>query len=561
MDYQIENLGPEKFQEFAHALLAREFPKLQCFPVAQRDGGRDAVAYYQERSHDEFIVFQVKYVRRPQAMEDPHAWLLGVLEGEKDKVKTLIRRGAKEYYLITNVPGTAYPVSGSIDRAHTVIQKATGIPSQCWWREDINRRLDGAWDLKWTYSEVMSGQDVLRYLVESGLTEDRERRTNAIRAFVRDQYNWEANVRFKQVELQNRLLDLFIDVPVTPRELQGERRKRGSLTHHIISRLAHEAPMEGEGAAEQVITETGERLYVRRRSGREDQVLGAATMLLHEDVQKHVQRIVLEGAPGQGKSTITQYVCQVHRMRILQESESLAEVPDNHKKGPLRLPVRIDLRDLATWFTRQDPFQASDSPVVPEHWHKSLESFLAALIRHHAGGTQFGVNDLQAVAKTSALLIVLDGLDEVADIQRRKEVVDEVARGVERLADLCASLQVVVTSRPAAFANSPGMPESTFQYCELGALTRPLINEYAARWLKARKLQGREAADVNRILKEKLDQPHLRDLARNPMQLAILLRACPKCEVLAPESFDHEVDHGNFNERLATLDGPLVLLR
>ena len=40
-----------------------------------------------------------------------------------------------------------------------------------------------------------------------------------------------------------------------------------------------------------------------------------------------------------------------------------------------------------------------------------------------------------------------------------------------------------------------------------------------------------------------------------------ILRACPKCEVLAPESFDHEVDHGNFNERLATLDGPLVLLR
>ena len=41
----------------------------------------------------------------------------------------------------------------------------------------------------------------------------------------------------------------------------------------------------------------------------------------------------------------------------------------------------------------------------------------------------------------------------------------------------------------------------------------------------------------------------------------IEFRACPKCEVLAPESFDHEVDHGNFNERLATLDGPLVLLR
>lgn len=41
--------------------------------------------------------------------------------------------------------------------------------------------------------------------------------------------------------------------------------------------------------------------------------------------------------------------------------------------------------------------------------------------------------------------------------------------------------------------------------------------------MKARRLRDRESADVKRILREKLNQPHLRDLARNPMQLAILL--------------------------------------
>ncbi|NJK72861.1 MAG: hypothetical protein HC786_06465 [Richelia sp. CSU_2_1] len=45
MDYPFENLNSEKFQEFAQALLAKEFPDFQCFPVAQPDGGRDIIAY------------------------------------------------------------------------------------------------------------------------------------------------------------------------------------------------------------------------------------------------------------------------------------------------------------------------------------------------------------------------------------------------------------------------------------------------------------------------------------------------------------------------------------
>ena len=80
-----------------------------------------------------------------------------------------------------------------------------------------------------------------------------------------------------------------------------------------------------------------------------------------------------------------------------------------------------------------------------------------------------------------------------------------------------------MTSRPAAFANSPGLRETDYPYFHLESLTRNAIEEYAEKWMKARKLPGRESAEFRRTLKEKLDQPHLRDLARNPMQLAILL--------------------------------------
>jgi len=49
------------------------------------------------------------------------------------------------------------------------------------------------------------------------------------------------------------------------------------------------------------------------------------------------------------------------------------------------------------------------------------------------------------------------------------------------------------------------------------------INEYASKWMTARYLTSQEKTELSEVLRQKLDQPHMRDLARNPMQLAILL--------------------------------------
>jgi hypothetical protein len=505
MDYQLENLGDERFQEVCQALLARAYPETQCFPVGQRDAGRDAVVFLSRNAPDEFAVYQVKYVRKPLAEKDPHKWLIGILQEEMPKVKKLVPKGARAFYLLTNIPGTAFPDSGSIDAAARLINATLDLPSHCWWRDDINRRLDDAWDVKWAYPEILSGPDVLRFVVEHGLGEHAERRTNALRAFVGSQFEMDQEVRFKQVELQNQLLDLFIDVPALFRERPSRRSipDREYRAFHIVAhqnRVADEFPFPREGAS-----------------------VGAATLLLHPLIQHYVPHIVLEGAPGQGKSTIVQYICQIHRQRMLGVTMEDPRIPEKHRTVPIRLPFKVDLRDFALWLKKKDPFSTDDANDTPHNWHKSLEGFLAALVRHGAGGAEFSIADLLAVARLSALLLVFDGLDEVAEIETRRDVVDEITKGVTRLRENAASLQTVVTSRPAAFANSPGLPERTFRYFELSSITRPLIDAYTAKWIKARRLQGREASDVRRILRDKLGQPHLRELARNPMQLAILL--------------------------------------
>ena len=367
MDYLLENLGPERSQEVCHALLAKAFPKTQCFPVGQRDGGRDALSFLSEQESDEFVVYQVKFVRKPLAEKDPHHWLTEIVKAEAPKLKELIPKGANQYYLLTNVPGTAYPGSGSIDAVQEILAAHFDIPAQCWWRDDINRRLDDAWNIKWSYPEILSGPDILRLIIEKGLTEDAERRTSAIRTFVRDQFDRDTEVRFKQVELQNKLLDLFIDVPVSLREGPTPRRV-GQREFRIIRTIAQQEPGEYPLHPQE--------LYI-----------GASTLLLHPLAQQNLTRVVIEGAPGQGKSTISQYICQIHRGRILNEDVGDPRIPDAHRNNPVRLPFKIDCRDFALWLNRQNPFSADEAADVPTDWQKSLESFLAAQVTHYSGGS------------------------------------------------------------------------------------------------------------------------------------------------------------------------------
>ncbi|HEY1269156.1 MAG TPA: NTPase (NACHT family)-like protein [Candidatus Binatia bacterium] len=488
-----------------------------------------------EMTKEAFIMFQVKFVRKPSEIEEPHKWLLSIIEQEAPKVKNQIKEGAKQYILLTNLSGTAHPGTGAIDAANKMLTKALGIPAVCWWRDDLNRRLDNAWDLKWSYPELMTGPDLIRFIIEHGLSDAKERRVAALRAFLTYQYSLDKKVKFKQVELQNNLLDLFVDVPI--RVGKGSYRYSNVAAHrtHSQQTLFEESISSSweeyltintfaysDVSRSTVQVGSGGRYNLYSSTYADIRAPGAVQYLLRSE-GRVFPRIVLEGAPGHGKSTIAQYLCQVHRMRLLDNQWDISQLPDIYKDTPLRFPIKVDLRDLASWLLKRNPFTPDDSEIPTGRWTKSLESFLAGLISYQSGGSPFDVGDLQAIAKVTSILLVLDGLDEVADIDLRREVVEEVVKGVARLEANAASLQVVVTSRPAAFANSPGLPEDSFQYFELGDLSRELIDQYAERWLTARSLHERESKEVKSILREKLDQPHLRDLARNPMQLAILL--------------------------------------
>jgi hypothetical protein len=171
MDHQLENLGPDRFQQLVQALLVSEHTDVTCFPISQRDGGRDAIQNHvvDDSVERNFYVYQVKYARVPSKIDDVVSWILDKMDGEREKIHELVRRGAKRYVLITNVPGTGHLDAGTMDKTTARLESELKIQIQIWWRDDINRRLEGNWDIKLRYSEVLSGHDFFSTAVGNGI--------------------------------------------------------------------------------------------------------------------------------------------------------------------------------------------------------------------------------------------------------------------------------------------------------------------------------------------------------------------------------------------------------
>lgn len=487
--YLYERLGEKLFQQMCGALVAHEFPGVTCMPVGQSDGGRDVV---RENPDGGRVIYQVKW--SANSIKSPVAWLKAALKKEADNIRRLVRGGATEYYLMTSVAGTSFPGSGSMDQLAELLMDYSsefGIPMRCWWRADIDARVNLApQELLWSYAEMLAGWDLIRYLTTASRLHERdERLRDIVRKVVATQWEEDSKVKFKQVDLDSYALeDLYVDVEA--------------------ERLAQPRRLEDI------------ELEIELREGGE--LGGVARYLL----QAKLPLTLVRGAPGQGKSTLTQYLCQLHREVFLSSAEDGA-VHSNEKFPDFkpRLPLRVDLRDYASWLLGYDPFDIAHPDARPtknKATARSLESFLARLMQVKSGEMPVRVEDVHELIARFPLLIVLDGLDEVASADVRQDVVARIDELTARLARSQWAPQVVVTTRP----NSSGLAEPSpdrFETIALKPLGPALRRKYLGKWADSRRLPAGDRATLQRIFEARSAEPHIAQLAENPMQLTILL--------------------------------------
>jgi hypothetical protein len=321
----------------------------------------------------------------------------------------------------------------------------------------------------------------------------------AISAYLGDQYNADDQVLFEQVELNGpRVEAMFVDVPFAT--------SRASDIGETLSDITDEHPGDVPSTEATVIT-------------------GAAQALLHPSWTGNA---LILGGPGQGKSTLLQYICQFHRARRLGytdysgEAQGLAPVTETP-----RIPIRIDLRDYAEW--------ASTNPKRPEQkvgnarrrqpsgteW-PSLEQYVARHITSRSGGHSFKPRDLDRLVTIEPLLLALDGLDEVTNVSHREIATEQIFRAAARLRPNAKDLSVVVTSRPGPL-DSKLLSSTQFPVFRLQRLTPGLRVQYLRKWSAVAGLTDAKRDELQETLLKHEALPHIRDLASYPMQLAILL--------------------------------------
>jgi hypothetical protein len=505
--FLYERLGDHDFQLMVGAVLTARFVDFVPLPLRQADGGRDGL----RRSMDQrTLVYQVKWSVNGRH-RDPVGWLDATVAAEEQNLRRLAAEGVRRYILVTNVPSTGKAKSGTFDRLNAKLDghaKRFGFDEMtCLWREALDGMVDGSPnEIKWQYADMLAGWDLIRYLINEDFA---ARRDQGLRTLIRNiaatQWDDDERVKFSQVDIdREKVADLFIDV--TADRLRAEKSR----------------------AAVQI---------------RRDAVGGTAAHLLRTGDNCTLVR----GAPGQGKSTLTQYVSQVHRSAFMPASQRSADLPtvDN----PL-FPLRLDLSNYARWMSGFDVWDGDDDETTKKVRSRpasqsTVECFLAELMTHASGGIPVEARDVQDLLERVPSMIVLDGLDEVGQPKTRVKVVQAINQFCLRGSAYPTVPKVIVTTRPST-NELPEPSADLFAVLALNPLDTRQRDEYLRKWCAVRGIHGGEGRDLRKNFRAKTAEPYIGDLAGNPMQLAILLDLLHKHGEATPtqrtELYDSYVD-------------------
>ncbi|WP_119302932.1 NACHT domain-containing protein [Dongia deserti] len=210
------------------------------------------------------------------------------------------------------------------------------------------------------------------------------------------------------------------------------------------------------------------------------------TLLAPEDLETHVNRAVVLGNPGGGKSTLVQYVA----FRLCKLA----------RDGKGRLPIVVTIRDYEKALDRRSSL--------------TLEEFIVECL-----GTAVTRPVSSAVVRNllgfGRAVLIFDGLDEIMNLGRRNRFVDDV----RVLCDAYPLCPAIVTSRVVGYERAP-LPKS-FAVYELQELTLEQSQQYF------RKL----TSVINDVPQSNLDKEsadftsktaRASDLVSNPLMLALM---------------------------------------
>ena len=226
---------------------------------------------------------------------------------------------------------------------------------------------------------------------------------------------------------------------------------------------------------------------VEEKRQKEDQVVSI------EEFLPHIQRTVVLGNPGGGKSTLAQKLCH-----HLATSESEHQI-----RGSRYLtPILVILRKYSV--AKQDQ-RCSIREYIETEFEATYQLPPAPL------------HTLEYLLLNGHLLVIFDGLDELLDTSSRQEIRNDV----QSFCNLYPSTPVLVTSREVGYEQAP-LHRHVFQVFRLENFDPRQVSTYVQKWFTVAGLYSslnERQQKVEDFLKE---SQSVSDLRSNPLMLALM---------------------------------------
>jgi HEAT repeat protein len=283
----------------------------------------------------------------------------------------------------------------------------------------------------------------------------------------------------------------FVGIDVSARE---DHRAARLLDIFVVPNVSEESA-KSASSPERLLLERPEQLTERQaelwmeQRDRFSQERGRS-MSAHDMLRSSRRRVVLLGDPGTGKTTLMRYLA------VMAAGSQGAEI--RLPEGQERLPILVYMRD----------------------WAKNPERSLLDQVR------DFAVNTLQVELLSGFLehwtegqaLLLLDGLDEVAEDATRADLVEKINCFLAAHENNWA----VITSRKWGYQRAYFRTDA-YPHFELELFNDEQIQEFIEHWYEDRSDNAEQAQEMVRDLQDALkSKDRLKNLVRNPLLLTMV---------------------------------------
>jgi energy-coupling factor transporter ATP-binding protein EcfA2 len=533
------------FQDLAATLAVAHFGAGVRSMGAGRDGGRDLVCEhplrwttpgidgYQDASG--YTVFQVKHMEQPSTSHPANeAWLWGQVRDElRDWAEKLDRpRVPTTLIFVTNVALTPFPKSGGFDailekirlyveRAHRradeeinegLRQKRRSEAARLsainaihfWDLHQINALVHAHADVRLAYNAFLTAGDVLSAIPTLLNLVTENNLEGALRAHARTTLTTGGRIYFDEA---------------------GAASDSGMPVHKVMVDLPVLVPAESSlsGARRTTVLP-----YVLERSSR--------VLKPSKSQVKKPRHVIITGAPGNGKSTLSKMIVQAHRAAFLREASALS---DDQR-------TLIDETDDALTALGVAPPVYPRWPIqinLAEYGQDEAVDMGASLIRRIARdvSAKSDVGDISPSLLSRwrnkwPWLLVLDGFDELVDSTLRHRIIEQITEFTNDCEAEDADVLILLTTRPLGFTEEVG--NGLFERINLTDLNPETALLYGEKVTAVRLANGPERRElVIRRLREAASDEAFENLLRTPLQVLILSIIVEQAGEVSPDRF------------------------